>query len=276
MNALENLLDKKAALLNDVTEQNLLAFSIALLGAPLIIPCEFDFKDFNFTSLDPSLLKQGAVIPCAGPEYKTAVAECEGRKWLKVYTDKTSMPEQYRSSCIHTDGRGAASIVHEQGNIDGLMLDPEGTFIPVPVEYLDNVIQLIDDYKGDKMSSDNDSIVREDNKSNETEIENGSNEITDNVFDEAEDEESLEPVSLDLLEITDIAGFNGGFIIRWCSPEIGFGEYTIHTKVKRNQFGFAEDDVLIEGDSECMDSNEDKFFLKALLGKLVEKISIVS
>ena len=86
------------------------------------------------------MLKQGAAIPWAGLEYKAAVAECEGRKWLQVFTDKASMSEQYKSCCIQTDGCGTVSIAHEQGNIDGLMLDPGGSFIPVPVEYMDNVI----------------------------------------------------------------------------------------------------------------------------------------
>ena len=116
----------------------------------------------------------------------------------------------------------------------------------------------------------------EDNISNEVSAKNDSNDITDSVFDETVDERSLESGGLDSLEITDIAGFNGGFVISCGSSEIGFGEYMIRAKVKRNQFGFAEGDVLFEGDSECMDSNEDKSFLRALLKKIVEKINIVS
>ncbi len=80
----------------------------------------------------------------------------------------------------------------------------------------------------------------------------------------------------DSVEITDVIGFEKGFILRWASPEIGFGEYTILTKVKRNEFGFAEEDIEIEGESECMDCNEDKAFLIALLKKLAEKINIIS
>ena len=80
----------------------------------------------------------------------------------------------------------------------------------------------------------------------------------------------------DSVEITDVIGFENGLIIRWASPEIGFGEYTINTKVKRNEFGFADGDIEIEGDSEWMDCNEDKAFLKALLDKLLEKTNIVS
>ena len=80
----------------------------------------------------------------------------------------------------------------------------------------------------------------------------------------------------DSVEITDVIGFEKGLVIRWGCPNIGFGEYTISTKVKRNEFGFAVDDIEIEGDSEHMDCNEDKAFLKALLDKLLEKINIVS
>ena len=79
----------------------------------------------------------------------------------------------------------------------------------------------------------------------------------------------------DSVEITDVIGLENGFIIRWASPEIGFGEYTIHTKAERNEFGFATGDIELEGDSEYMDCNDDKAFLKALLDKLLEKINII-
>lgn len=109
----------------------------------------------------------------------------------------------------------------------------------------------------------------------ETEDNNKSIEAADNDFLEAEDDESFEELDYGSLDVTDIIGLKDGFIIRWCSPEIGFGEYTIHTKVKRNEFGFAEDDILIEGDSECMDVNENKTFLKALFDKVLERINII-
>ncbi len=80
----------------------------------------------------------------------------------------------------------------------------------------------------------------------------------------------------DSVEITDVIGFDNGFVIRWSCPHIGFGEYTIHTKVKRNEFGFAVGDIEIEGDSEHMDRNDDKSFLIALLKKLSEKINVIS
>ena len=65
----------------------------------------------------------------------------------------------------------------------------------------------------------------------------------------------------DSVEITDVIGLENGFIIRWASPEIGFGEYTIHTKAERNEFGFATGDIELEGDSDltvlglAMDTN---------------------
>ena len=49
-----------------------------------------------------------------------------------------------------------------------------------------------------------------------------------------------------------------GMFIRWIST-IGFGEYTIYIENETGQ---------IYGDSECMDSNEDKEFITELL-KLV-------
>ena len=199
---------------NNNKKQNLFAFSIALLSAPLFIPCEFDFRDFDPGSLDPSQLTQGTVIPWGGPESKPVVTEYESMKLLQVYTDKTSMPEQYRTSCIHTNGHGAVSLAHEKNDIEGHVIDPAGSFIPVPLTYLDEVIQIIDNYKGDKKGANNDSIMHEGDKSLETENENGSNEMADNGFSEADDGESLEPVSLDSLEVTDIVGTKDGFIIR--------------------------------------------------------------
>ena len=64
------------------------------------------------------------------------------------------------------------------------------------------------------------------------------------------------------LQIRDISFFNNdsyqGMIIQWDS-NIGFGEYTIYQD--KNSY-------YIYGDSECMDSNEDKAFITELL-KLV-------
>ena len=268
MNAVERLLDLKAALLRDTTEENLFAFSIALLDAPLYIPCTFQLGENAPDFSDIIQFKQGTVLAWEGPAYKPVTAELADRNWLRVYAEKRAMPVRYRSSCIRTDGRSAVKLAHEQEGVDGLMLDPEGSCIPIPLEYLDEVIQIIDDYKGEKMSDNKDPI--------ETAENNRSIEAADNDSHENDFGESIEPVSFDSLEITDIIGFEDGFIIRWGSPVIGFGEYTIHTKVKRNEFGFAEDDILIEGESECMDGNENKAFLKALFDKLLEKIDIIS
>jgi hypothetical protein len=51
--------------------------------------------------------------------------------------------------------------------------------------------------------------------------------------------------------------------IKWES-DIGFGEYIIRIK----------EDGKLEGDSETMDSNEDKEFIKKLLELLVDKMEI--
>ena len=59
-------------------------------------------------------------------------------------------------------------------------------------------------------------------------------------------------------------GVYGAFGIDW-SGDIGFGRYTVYIDENGNIFG----------ESECLDSNENKSFLKALLEKLVEKIQIV-
>ena len=268
MNAIEQLLDLKAALVEDVTEENLFAFSIALLEAPVYIPCEFQMSENDPDFSDISQFKQGTILAWGGPDFKPLTAELVEKTWLQVYSEKRAMPEQYKSSCIRADGRYAVKLAHEHDGIDGLMLDPDGRFIPIPLEYLDEVIQIIDNHKGEKMSDNSDPIETEDN--------NKSIEAAENDSLEAENDESLDPLSFDSLEVTDIIGLKDGFIIRWSSPEIGFGEYTIHTKVKRNDFGFAEDEVLIEGDSECMDGNENKAFLKALFDKVLEKINIIS
>ncbi len=268
MNAVEKLLDLKALLALNTTEENLLAFSIALLNAPLFIPCAFQESEHDPDFSDMTQFKQGTVLAWKGPDFKPVTAELAGKNWLRVYAEKSSMPERYRSSCIRAEGRFAVNLAHEQDGTDGLMLDPEGRFIPIPLEYLDEVIQITDDYKGEKMSNNSDPIETADN--------NRSIEAADNNSHDTENDESLESLSLETLDISDIVGLEDGFIIRWCSPEIGFGEYTIHAKAKRDEFGFAEDDVLIEGDSECMDENDSKDFLKALFDKILEKINIVS
>lgn len=55
-----------------------------------------------------------------------------------------------------------------------------------------------------------------------------------------------------------------GLVIRWDS-DIGFGEYTIYKEVGSDEW---------YADSEHMDSNEDKDFLKELMKLFIEKIVV--
>lgn len=55
-----------------------------------------------------------------------------------------------------------------------------------------------------------------------------------------------------------------GFVIEW-SGNVGFGEYTIYRSTKGSSW---------HADSECMDDNEDKSFLKKLFEDLIEQITI--
>jgi len=70
------------------------------------------------------------------------------------------------------------------------------------------------------------------------------------------------------LSIKDVIPFSNerrsGFIIEW-SSDIGFGEYTIYQNANSNEW---------QADSECMDSNEDKDFVKKLMSLFVEQITI--
>ena len=56
-----------------------------------------------------------------------------------------------------------------------------------------------------------------------------------------------------------------GFVIKWDS-DIGFGEYTIYKSIDSDKW---------HGDSEHMDNNEDKSFIKELLKLFVEKLDVV-
>lgn len=53
-------------------------------------------------------------------------------------------------------------------------------------------------------------------------------------------------------------------ILSW-QGNIGWGEYTLYKEKDSDQW---------KGDSECMDSNEDKSFLKMLLDKFVENVNV--
>ncbi len=64
------------------------------------------------------------------------------------------------------------------------------------------------------------------------------------------------------LQIDDLEFFNKGFKILW-SSDIGFGEYTI-----------IKEDGELSGYSECMDSQDDKAFIKKLLELLADKLIV--
>lgn len=70
------------------------------------------------------------------------------------------------------------------------------------------------------------------------------------------------------LQINDLIPFRNercvGFMIQWCS-DIGFGEYTVFKPNGSNEW---------QADSEHMDSNEDKDFIKELMKLFVEKLNI--
>ena len=56
-----------------------------------------------------------------------------------------------------------------------------------------------------------------------------------------------------------------GFVIKWDSA-IGFGEYTIYRSVSSGDW---------KADSEHMDNNDDKAFIKELLKLFIEKLDII-
>ena len=66
------------------------------------------------------------------------------------------------------------------------------------------------------------------------------------------------------VEIDDIVVRDGWIRILW-SGNIGWGEYELN---------FINGKII--ADSECMDGNDDKWFLKKLLEKIVEKVEVVS
>ena len=76
----------------------------------------------------------------------------------------------------------------------------------------------------------------------------------------------IDKINLDIHEVEPFTNeAYSGFVITWHS-DIGFGEYTLYKTV-----GSAE----WKADSEHMDNNEDKAFLRELLKLLAEKIDIV-
>ena len=70
------------------------------------------------------------------------------------------------------------------------------------------------------------------------------------------------------LEITDLIPFENnnhcGFIIEW-SSDIGFGEYTVYREKHDDQW---------YGDSEYMDRDEDKDFIRELMKLFLDKLMI--
>lgn len=55
-----------------------------------------------------------------------------------------------------------------------------------------------------------------------------------------------------------------GFVIKWDS-DIGFGEYTLYKEVGSDEW---------HADSEYMDNNEDKDFIKELMKLFIEKLIV--
>ena len=71
------------------------------------------------------------------------------------------------------------------------------------------------------------------------------------------------------IEVVELQPFTNekytGFKLIWCS-NIGFGEYTIYQDANNPEKWF--------GDSECMDGNDDKWFIKLLLENFIEKLEV--
>lgn len=70
------------------------------------------------------------------------------------------------------------------------------------------------------------------------------------------------------LRVTDVVPFinemHSGFIIEW-SSDIGWGEYTIYKPADSDEW---------YGDSEYMDNNEDKDFIKELTKLFIDRLVI--
>ena len=71
------------------------------------------------------------------------------------------------------------------------------------------------------------------------------------------------------LEVYDVQPFvnerSSGFVIKWGS-DIGFGEYTIYKFTDSDEW---------RGDSEHMDNNEDKDFIRELMRLFIDQLNIV-
>ena len=147
MNGTDCLMDLKAQLLHEMNEENLFIFCSALLETRVIVPSEFDLDGFDIQKL--FTLKQGDVIEGDALKSRPILVEWDGKNWMPVYLEKSAMPEQYRSSCVHMSGQDAVVLAHEQNDCDGLMLDPDGRFLPLPLFYLDELIEMRKENKGE-------------------------------------------------------------------------------------------------------------------------------
>ena len=75
----------------------------------------------------------------------------------------------------------------------------------------------------------------------------------------------VDNINLDAYEIEPFVNEKyTGFVIKWDS-DIGFGEYTIYKAIGSDKWC---------ANSEHMDSNEDKAFVKELLALFIEKLNI--
>lgn len=73
-------------------------------------------------------------------------------------------------------------------------------------------------------------------------------------------------INLDICEVEPFMNDKyDGFVITWNS-DIGFGEYTIYKAIGSDEW---------KADSEHMDSDEDRTFLKLLMELFVQKLEIV-
>lgn len=76
---------------------------------------------------------------------------------------------------------------------------------------------------------------------------------------------AVDEINLDAYDVKPFVNEKySGFVIKWDS-DIGFGEYTIYKSVDSDKW---------HGDSEHMDNNEDKSFIKELMKLFIEKLDI--
>ena len=76
---------------------------------------------------------------------------------------------------------------------------------------------------------------------------------------------SVDSINLEVYDVQPFVNERGsGIIISWDS-NIGFGEYTIYKRVGSDEWC---------ADSEHMDNNEDKDFIKELMKLFIEKLNV--